>query len=183
MRCFKVYGIGIKELGAILTAGHAADGAFWYDDRTGTWMSSTYYGDKLRLMDLNAMLMPGQYLNQSWNTLIDPLLHPGCQTDLNNTWSWASINRTGFHMTLSSFHHRQADKCVERLFRSAPDPFADDFTTELALRLIDNEQLGRMISLITLQLHTLQRIISGIVSDLPPSKLLTRWHDLTGTSA
>ena len=39
----KVYGIGIREMGAILTAGHAADGAFWYDDRTGTWMSSTYY--------------------------------------------------------------------------------------------------------------------------------------------
>jgi hypothetical protein len=39
----KVYGIGIREMSAIITAGHAADGAFWYDDRTGTWMSSTYY--------------------------------------------------------------------------------------------------------------------------------------------
>lgn len=30
---------------AILAAGHAADGAYWIDDNTGKWASSSYYGE------------------------------------------------------------------------------------------------------------------------------------------
>jgi hypothetical protein len=67
-------------MAAIITAGHSADGAFWYDDRTGTWMSSTYYHRRSLppwLMDLNAMLLPGQYLNQEWKPLHGPGNIPG----------------------------------------------------------------------------------------------------------
>jgi len=141
----KIYGIGIKEMGAILTAGHSADGAFWYDDRTGTWMSSTYYAEKLPewLMDLNAMLLPGQYLNQSWNTLIDPMLYPGCQADSNglelglNKQHWFPYDLKALS-TSGKLMNVTRDYSVLR-----QTPFADDFTTELALRLIDNEQLGQ----------------------------------------
>ena len=39
----KVFGISLKDRGAILPAGHAANGAFWFDDVSGKWISSTYY--------------------------------------------------------------------------------------------------------------------------------------------
>ena len=39
----KVFGVGLKDNSAILSAGHAADGVYWFDNTTGTWMSSTYY--------------------------------------------------------------------------------------------------------------------------------------------
>lgn len=39
----KVYGIAIKDRGAILPAGHAADGAVWFDSTMGRWVTSTYY--------------------------------------------------------------------------------------------------------------------------------------------
>ncbi|MCK7461054.1 MAG: alkaline phosphatase family protein [Sphingobacterium sp.] len=53
----KVYAVGMKENSAIFSAGHAADGAFWYDNTTGTWMSSTYYMKSLPswVNDFNAM--------------------------------------------------------------------------------------------------------------------------------
>ncbi len=38
-----VVGISLKDRGAILPAGHMADGAFWYDRQTGDFVSSTYY--------------------------------------------------------------------------------------------------------------------------------------------
>ena len=41
----KVYSVGMKESSAILSAGHAADGVFWYDNTSGTWMTCTYYSD------------------------------------------------------------------------------------------------------------------------------------------
>ena len=43
----KVIGISIKDRAAILPAGHAADGAYWFDDRSGHWVTSSYYMDAL----------------------------------------------------------------------------------------------------------------------------------------
>ncbi len=40
-----VYSIAPFRDAAILSAGHAADGAIWIDDNDGTWCSSTYYFD------------------------------------------------------------------------------------------------------------------------------------------
>ena len=38
-----VFGIAQNQDAAILSAGHAADGAFWIDERTATWTTSSYY--------------------------------------------------------------------------------------------------------------------------------------------
>jgi hypothetical protein len=43
----KVISISLKDRAAILPAGHAADGAYWFDDRSGHWVTSTYYMEKL----------------------------------------------------------------------------------------------------------------------------------------
>jgi hypothetical protein len=43
----KVIGISIKDRGAILPAGHAANAAYWYDGTTGKFISSTYYMNEL----------------------------------------------------------------------------------------------------------------------------------------
>ena len=39
----RVYGIAIKDRGAILPAGHTANAAYWYSDKTGDFVTSTYY--------------------------------------------------------------------------------------------------------------------------------------------
>ena len=39
----KVIGISLKDRSAILPAGHSADGAYWFDNRTGNFVSSTFY--------------------------------------------------------------------------------------------------------------------------------------------
>jgi hypothetical protein len=38
-----VIGISLKDRSAILSAGHMADAAYWYDTNTGNFISSTYY--------------------------------------------------------------------------------------------------------------------------------------------
>ena len=40
-----VYSICPERDMAVLLAGHAADGAFWIDDQTGSWCGTSYYGD------------------------------------------------------------------------------------------------------------------------------------------
>ncbi|HTQ57281.1 MAG TPA: alkaline phosphatase family protein [Bryobacteraceae bacterium] len=39
----KVIGISLKDRSAILPAGHMADGAYWFDPRAGSFVSSSYY--------------------------------------------------------------------------------------------------------------------------------------------
>ena len=43
----KVVGVSLKDRASILPAGHSADGAYWMDYSTGTFITSTYYMDEL----------------------------------------------------------------------------------------------------------------------------------------
>ena len=43
----KVFGVSIKSRSAILPSGHRADGAFWFDDSTGNFVTSSYYMKEL----------------------------------------------------------------------------------------------------------------------------------------
>jgi len=39
----RVFGLSLKDRSAILMAGHRADGAYWFDSRTGALVTSTFY--------------------------------------------------------------------------------------------------------------------------------------------
>jgi len=67
----KIIGISVKDRGAILPAGHAATGAYWFDPKIGKLISSAWYGEKLPewLMTFNKKSHALNYLNQTWNTL------------------------------------------------------------------------------------------------------------------
>jgi predicted AlkP superfamily pyrophosphatase or phosphodiesterase len=43
----KVIGVSIKDRAAILPAGHMADGAYWFDNKSDHWVTSTYYKETL----------------------------------------------------------------------------------------------------------------------------------------
>jgi predicted AlkP superfamily pyrophosphatase or phosphodiesterase len=43
----KLFGVSLKDRAAILPAGQTANGAFWIDNATGRFVTSTYYMDKL----------------------------------------------------------------------------------------------------------------------------------------
>src|ERR1017187_10147627 len=62
----KVIGIALKDRAAILPAGHSANGAYWYDDKTGDWITSSYYMRELPkwLKDLNAKKLTDQYFTK-----------------------------------------------------------------------------------------------------------------------
>ncbi|HEY9177583.1 MAG TPA: alkaline phosphatase PafA [Flavipsychrobacter sp.] len=70
----KVYGIGIKDRGSILPAGHSADGAFWFDDSTGNFITSSHYMQQLPgwMERFNSRRWADTFMNSSWG-----LLYPG----------------------------------------------------------------------------------------------------------
>jgi len=82
----KVYGVSMKDRGAILPAGHGADGAFWfYGKELGHFVSSTYYGDSLPdwLIELNASGQAEALMEQGWDRLHDESVYAQCLPDNN----------------------------------------------------------------------------------------------------
>lgn len=65
-----VVGISLKDRGAILPSGHMADGAFWYDNATGDFVSSTYYFKELPewVKAHNARKLQDRYLGKDFVT-------------------------------------------------------------------------------------------------------------------
>ncbi len=65
----KVIGLSIKARSAILPSGHRADGAFWFDDVSGNFISSTYFMKELPAwaQAFNDRKLPGQYVERKWD--------------------------------------------------------------------------------------------------------------------
>ncbi|RYG42860.1 MAG: alkaline phosphatase family protein, partial [Chitinophagaceae bacterium] len=67
----KVIGISLKDRGAILPAGHFANAAYWMDEESGNWITSTYYMKRLPawVQKFNDSRFVEKYLDRDWNTL------------------------------------------------------------------------------------------------------------------
>jgi predicted AlkP superfamily pyrophosphatase or phosphodiesterase len=64
----KIIGVSIKDRGAILPVGHMADGAYWYDNGSNHWVTSTYYRAELPnwVQQLNDERIYQRYVNAKW---------------------------------------------------------------------------------------------------------------------
>jgi len=67
----KTIGISIKDRGAILPAGHMADAAYWFENDSNTWVTSSYYVKELPqwVQDVNATRPAFKILGESWSPL------------------------------------------------------------------------------------------------------------------
>ena len=140
----KVYSIGIKENSAILSAGHSADGVFWFDNTTGTWMSSTYYTDSLPswVTDFNALNSSESYLSGTWEPFRQADVYKDCQPDTNSfETGFGSVNFFPYDLKKIRSKEVTGPKTGYSLLRETP--YANSLTTSFALRLIDQEKLGR----------------------------------------
>ncbi|MDR1283460.1 MAG: alkaline phosphatase family protein [Opitutaceae bacterium] len=81
----KIIGVALKDRGSILPAGHAADSAWWFDDATGEWVTSTFYMEKRPTWvdDFNAQKNPDTCLAQGWNLLYPPETYRQSTPDQN----------------------------------------------------------------------------------------------------
>lgn len=137
----KVIGISIKDRGAILPAGHMADAAYWYDSKSGNFITSTYYRDKLPdwLVKFNAQNLAEKYLAQEWKTLlpIEQYIESG-PDDTPYERKFTGKDRPTFPYTLSQLRSKNDNFGI-----LTATPFSNDYLTDLAYATISGEQLGR----------------------------------------
>ena len=110
----RVFGIALKDRAAVLPAGLAGDGAYWIDEQSGAWISSSYYRPQLPawVQQFNAA-EADKYWNREWK-------------DSNGAVMFSTARQpgAGFFSVIGS------------------TPFANDYEFDFARALITNEKLG-----------------------------------------
>jgi predicted AlkP superfamily pyrophosphatase or phosphodiesterase len=110
----KVVGVSLKARSAILPAGHRATGAFWFDDRTGSFITSDFYTDKVPawVEAFNGRRLAQQFVSRKW---------PGF-----DAWDFKVDAGVG--------------RPFERLLAS---PWGNELVERMAEAAIEGEQLGQ----------------------------------------
>lgn len=135
----KVIGISLKDRGAILPAGHFADNAYWFDDQTGSWISSTYYGKELKkwVVDYNNQKKPDAFMKNDWTLLYPESTYVQSTKDDNWYEKIVEIDNS------RTFPHRYQKVIGSKDYYSfRVSPFANTYTIDFAKEAIRKEQLG-----------------------------------------
>jgi predicted AlkP superfamily pyrophosphatase or phosphodiesterase len=136
----KVVGIAIKDRGASLPAGHLGD-AYWFDDITGNFMTSTYYYDSLPtwVQKFNERKLAEKYSSQKWETLFPIETYKQSIADDNEfEGPYLGQERTVFPYDLPSLMENNGGLGI-----IAGTPFGNTLTLEMAYAAIEGEKLGK----------------------------------------
>lgn len=134
----KVIGIALKDRGAILPAGHSANAAYWYDGKTGNFVTSSYYMKELPewVKTFNNKKLVDQYYTQGWNTLFPIDLYKESTADEKNYEGKPfGNNQTKFPYDFSSFIGKDYSKILAT-------PQGNILTFNMAQAAIEGEKLG-----------------------------------------
>lgn len=134
----KVIGIALKDRGAILPAGHSANAAYWYDNSNGSFITSTYYMNKLPewVTQFNDRKLPDEYLQENWNTLY-PISTYKNSTEDNKPYE------NKLPQGKNIFPHNTADIVKDKYSVLRSSPYGNTLTIEMAKAAIAGENLGK----------------------------------------
>ena len=134
----RVVGVSLKDRASILPAGHTATAAYWFDDASGHFISSTYYMKELPgwVNTYNGSNKVGQLIENGWNTLY-PI-----NTYVNSDTDDKSYEGKFKGETTSAFPHaiNEIYKTNKASLRSTP--FGNALTLDFAKAAIDAYKLG-----------------------------------------
>ena len=121
----KVYGVSLKDRGAIIPAGHSADGAFWYDSKSGNFISSTY----AKKVD--------SFYKLGWRLSLPAAVYEAnCDADQNEYESSPfGKEAKGFPYDLDQFIGKDYGKVSN-------SPFGNNLVLDVATQTLINEKMG-----------------------------------------
>lgn len=134
----KVIGVAFKDRGSIIPAGHSANAAYWYDNASGGFITSTYYMNDLPqwVKEFNNKKLSDKYLQQNWNTF-----YP------SNTYTQSTADSQRYESIVpnedNSFPHITDAITRDKYNSLRYTPFGNTLTFDMAKAAIDGENLGR----------------------------------------
>jgi len=136
----KVYSVALNDVSAVLSAGHAANGAFWFDTQNGNMISSSYYLDIFPewVRQFNEKGYAKTFAQREWSTLL-PI--SSYEESLPDDY----VLEKGFFDKWNTFPYsmkKLMDKAVNYKFLKTT-PFGNNIVRDFATSLILAENLGK----------------------------------------
>jgi len=134
----KVFGVSVKDRGAIALAGHAGK-AFWFSKKLGEFVSSTYYYDRYPqwVVDWNNEKHAQRYAGTSWQLLNQRSSYLFADSD-DRPWE---VDLGGFGRVFPHAYGKGDSKYYTT--QLTVSPAGDELTLEFAKTLLLEEQLGK----------------------------------------
>ncbi|MDP2453755.1 MULTISPECIES: alkaline phosphatase PafA [unclassified Kaistella] len=135
----KVVGVSLKDRASILPAGHNPTGAYWFDDTTGNFITSSYYRNELPtwINDFNNQKLGEQLVKNGWNTLLPIAEYTESSPDNS---PWEGLQGSAKTPTFPYSNLAADYKTKKGDIRSTP--FGNTLTLKLAEAAVKGEQLG-----------------------------------------
>jgi predicted AlkP superfamily pyrophosphatase or phosphodiesterase len=136
----KVIGIALKDRGAILPAGHTANAAYWFDNVTGNWITSTYYMQELPawVKQFNEQKFPDKMMKEVWNTLYPIETYTMSAKDAGEYEIGVKCeNKNTFPHDFSKTNDCKDYKAILHA------PAGNELTKLFAISALENEKLGK----------------------------------------
>ncbi len=136
----KVIGVSLKDRGSIFPAGRIADGAFWLDEGSGNWITSSWYMETLPkwIETYNSQCINAKYLYQSWELLYPADSYTQSVKDYHIYEAGIYDDKDTF--PIDYYKLFKTDKCDYGLLKESP--FGNTLTKDMAKLLIENYNLG-----------------------------------------
>jgi predicted AlkP superfamily pyrophosphatase or phosphodiesterase len=136
----KVIGVSLKDRGAIIPAGHAADAAYWYDTKSGNFISSTYYNATLPnwLVSYNSAHHVDSLYSQGWKlSLPNSVYENNCDAD-ENVYEATPFGKEAKHFPydFNAFIGKDYSKI-------ASTPQGNNLVIDIAKQAVLNEHMGQ----------------------------------------
>lgn len=130
----KVIGVSIKDRGAVLPAGHLGDAAYWYDSKSGNFVTSSWYRDELPdwVRAFNKEGLAREFSKKTWETLLPIEEYTESNAD-------DSPYEGVFSGESAPVFPHDMNGSVGRILSS---PFGNTLVKELARHTIEGEQMG-----------------------------------------
>ncbi len=135
----KIFSAALNRESAIFAAGHAADGAYWFDTESGRMISSSFYvstfPDWVRLF--NSENYADIYSHRTWTTLLP-------ETEYSESLRDDYLLERGYFGEFNTFPH-SINKYISRTNDFRPfktTPSANMMIKDFTLRLLENEEIG-----------------------------------------
>lgn len=135
----KVIGVALKDRAAILPAGNGSNGAYWFDTKTGRFVTSSFYMNELPqwVKQFNKEDRAARYLSNKWETLFPIASYTQSTADAND---YEDYRLEGMKPVLPLDLPALRKKHGYDVIRYTP--FGNALTFDFARAAIEGERLG-----------------------------------------
>ncbi|UXX78243.1 alkaline phosphatase family protein [Reichenbachiella carrageenanivorans] len=137
----KVISLSIKDRSAILPGGHQPNGAYWFDAKSGQFITSTFYRESLPdwLVKFNKKKLAEKYMKKGWETYKPIAAYVESARDDRPYES----KELGGLKAVFPYDFSEIDKSKNKNELIKYTPYGNQLTVDLALAALTAEDLGR----------------------------------------